>query len=138
MVLHDLRHLCAVLLKKQTCDLSNENGEGYGALLSAAELGRSHVMKTSLEQNNLQALITSDRISLLHLSPGLPGLVTALLFGSHSKAPESLANKTVPRVFLLCLVQSPNIAEDRNPLIDGIRAMELPLNLPLVAVLSNT
>jgi len=55
MVYYDLRRSSWVLLKKQTFDLSNENGEGYGALLSAAKLGRSHVMKPFLKQTNLQA-----------------------------------------------------------------------------------
>ncbi len=40
MVYYDLRRSSWVLLKKQTFDLSNENGEGYGALLSAAKLGK--------------------------------------------------------------------------------------------------
>lgn len=65
MVHYDFRHLCRTLLKKQTFDLEYEDGEGYRALLSAAELGRSHIIKAFLEQTNLQALVDSERTIVL-------------------------------------------------------------------------
>lgn len=135
---YDLRHLCCTLLEKQTFDLKNQTGEGYKALLSAAELGRGYMIKMFLEQTNLQVLISSERTFVLTPLAWVAWtgnrLAVRLLLESAGIIPRT--DKTVESSHY-SVYKSQKLPDGQDSLVWGIRAIDLPVNLPLVAVLSN-
>ena len=136
VVHYDLRHLCGVLLKQENYDLEDEDGQSYGALLAAAELGRDQIIKLFLEETNLKALIEADRDMVRkpvawvawtgNRSAVRLLLRSANLIGTHT--PESSAYS---------LYETQKLPEHEDDLLDGMRKLRLPMTLPLIAVLSN-
>ena len=139
MVHYDLRHLSRVLLKKKKFDISDTDGEGHRSLLSAAELGRSHIIRMFLEETNLQSLIDANRNFVLTPLAWVAWtgdrLAVQMLLQS-----AGILNKddATPESSHYSIYEAQKLPETRDALIEGIQKMNLPVTLPLIAVLSNT
>ena len=135
---YDLRHICHLLLEQQVYDLSDDEGEGYRSLLSAAELGRDQVIKLLLEHTNSHNLIGGDEYFVLTPLAWVAWmgnraavrflLQSAGIIGADDKTPESGR---------YAVYKSQKLPEHHDPLIEGLKSMDISTTIPLIAVLSN-
>ena len=137
-VQYDLRHICHVLLEQQSYDLSDDEGEGYRSLLSAAELGRDQVIRLILQQQELKTLIESDPDFVLTPLAWVAwtGNRAAVRFLLQS-AGIIAADDTTPESGRYSVYRTQKLPEHHDPLIDGLESMNIDATTPLIAVLSN-
>ncbi len=135
---YDLRHICHLLLEQQVYDLSDDEGEGYRSLLSAAELGRDQVIKLLLEQTNFQTLIDGDAYFVLTPLAWVAwtGNRAAVRFLLQSAGIISADDKT-PESGRYSVYKSQKLPEHHDTLIEGLNSMDISATIPLIAVLSN-
>ena len=137
-VQYDLRHICHVLLEQQAYDLSDDEGEGYISLLSAAELGRDQVIRLILRQTELKTLIESRRSFFFEplarvAWTGNRAAVRLLL----QNAGIIGADDTTPESGRYSVYKTQKLPEHHDPLIEGLESMNIATTIPLIAVLSN-
>ena len=137
-VQYDLRHICHVLLERQAYDLSDDEGEGYRSLLSAAELGRDQVIRLILQQTELKTLIESDRNFVLTPLAWVAwtGNRAAVRFLLQSAGIIG-AEDTTPESGRYAVYKTQKLPEHHDPLIEGLKSMNIATTIPLIAVLSN-
>ena len=135
---YDLRHICHILLEQHPYDLNDDEGEGYRSLLSAAELGRDQVIKLLLQQTDLQSLIDADRDFVLTPLDWVAwtGNRAAVRFLLQSAGVIS-ADDVTPESGRYSLYISQKLPENHDPLIEGLKSMQISATIPLIAVLSN-
>ena len=135
---YDLRHICHVLLEQQAYDLCDDEGEGYRSLLSAARLGRDEIIKTLLRQKDVQSLIDDNKsfiVTLLALAAltGNRAAVRSLLKSAGIIGPDD----TTLESGRYSVYKSQKLPENQDPLIEGLKSMNISATIPLIAVLSN-
>ena len=137
-VQYDLRHICRILLEQQAYDLSDDEGEGYKSLLSAAELGRDQVIRLILQQTDVKALIESGRYFVLTPLDWVAwtGNRAAVRFLLQSAGIIS-AEDTTPESGRYSVYKSQKLPERHDPLVEGLESMDISTTIPLIAVLSN-
>ena len=137
-VQYDLRHICHVLLEQQPYDFSDKQGEGYGSLLLAAQLGRDQVIRLIMQQTELKTLIESDRNFVLTPLAWVAwtGNRVAVRFLLQS-AGIIVAEDTTPESGRYAVYKTQKLPEYHDPLIEGLNSMNIATTIPLIAVLSN-
>ena len=137
-VQYDLRHICRILLQEQAYDFNDYEGEGYRSLLSAAELGRDQIIRLMLHQKDVKALVETDRDFVLTPFAWVAwtGNRAAVRFLLQSVGIID-ANDTTPESGQYSVYRSQKLPEQHDPLIEGLKSMNISTTIPLIAVLSN-
>lgn len=133
---YDLQSLCYSLIVRDKPDLTDKEGDGYRALLSAAELGRDQVIKLFLEGTNLEAVYRSEDRVLQTLvawvaETGNRRAVRSLLRSADIISTDTLESSAYS------VYETQKLPEQDDDLLDGMRKLHLRVDLPLIAVLSN-
>ena len=134
-VQYDLRHICHVLLEQQRYGFIDMEGEGYRSLLSAAELGRDHVIRLILRQQELKTLVESDRnfVRTPLAWVAWTGNRAAVRFLLQSAGIIG-ADDTTPESGRYSVYETQRLPVDHDPLIDGLQSMNVAATIPLIAV----